>query len=141
MLNEILNSMNLPASLKEKSAAVIEAGGVDELEMLVRELPDPLQRSTALLSEAESLLREEEGSDITLGAQHGARWSRTPSDKLTETFSANATNYRTRQEEAMDWLRSVLQVDREYKITGIRDASVKLLIKMAVREGRLLDEK
>ena len=46
-----------------------------------------------------------------------------------------------RQEEARDWLWSVLQVDMEYKITGKRDASVELLIKMAFREGRLLDEK
>jgi len=107
MLNEILNSMNLPAaledttgggvpaSLKEKSAAVIEAGGVDELERLVRELPDLLQRNTDLLSEAERMLREEAESDNTLRTQHGARWNRTPSDKLTGTFSANATKYRT----------------------------------------------
>jgi hypothetical protein len=39
-----------------------------------------------------------------------------------------------RQVEARDWLRSVLQVDREYKITVIRDASVKMLIKMDVKE-------
>ena len=39
-----------------------------------------------------------------------------------------------RQVEARDWLRSVLQLARKYKITGIRDASVKLLIKMAVKE-------
>jgi len=107
MLNEILNSMNLPAaledttgggvpaSLKEKSSAVIEAGGVDELERLVRELPDLLQRNTDLLTEAERMLREEADSDTTLRAQHGARWSRTPSDKLTGTFTANATKYRT----------------------------------------------
>ena len=36
--------------------------------------------------------------------------------------------------ETRDWLRSMLQVDREYKIPGIRDASVKLLIKMAVKD-------
>ena len=58
MLNDIMTSMNLPAaledttgggvpaSLKEKSAAVISAGGVEELERLVRELPDLLQRNT-----------------------------------------------------------------------------------------------
>ena len=107
MLNEILNSMNLPAaledttgggvpsSLKEKSTAVIEAGGVDELERLVRELPDLLQRNTDLLTEAERMLREESDSDNTLKIQHGARWSRTPSDKLTGTFTANSTKYRT----------------------------------------------
>ena len=35
--------------------------------------------------------------------------------------------------EARDWLRSVLHVDRKYKIIGLRDASVKLLIKIAVK--------
>merc|ERR1719184_173067 len=107
ILNEILNSMNLPAaledttgggvpsSLKEKSSAVMEAGGVEELERLVRELPDLLQRNTDLLTEAERMLREESESDSTLRAQHGARWSRTASDKLTGTFTANATKYRT----------------------------------------------
>jgi hypothetical protein len=39
-----------------------------------------------------------------------------------------------KQAEARDWLRSVPMVDRVYKITGIRDASVKLLIKMAVKD-------
>jgi len=107
MLNDILTSMNLPAaledttgggvpaSLKEKSQAVIEAGGMEELERLVKELPDLLQRNTDLLSEAERMLREEQESDSTLRTQHGARWNRTPSDKLTGTFTANATKYRT----------------------------------------------
>ena len=36
--------------------------------------------------------------------------------------------------ENRDWLMSLLQVDREYKITGIRDASVKLLIKLVVKD-------
>jgi hypothetical protein len=39
-----------------------------------------------------------------------------------------------RQAEARDRLRSVPMVDRVYKITGIRDAIVKLLIKMAVKD-------
>jgi hypothetical protein len=39
-----------------------------------------------------------------------------------------------RQVEARDWLRSMMQVDRKYKITMIRDAGVKLLIKMAVKD-------
>jgi programmed cell death 6-interacting protein len=41
------------------------------------------------------MLREESESDSSLRAQHGAKWSRTPSDRLTGTFSANATKYRT----------------------------------------------
>jgi hypothetical protein len=39
-----------------------------------------------------------------------------------------------RQAETRDWQRSMPMVDRVYKITGIRDASVKLLIKMAVKD-------
>ena len=85
MLNDIMNSMNLPAaledttgggvpaSLKEKSTAVIEAGGVQELDRLVKELPELLQRNTDLLSEAERMLREEQESDSSLRTQHGAR--------------------------------------------------------------------
>merc|ERR1711915_952753 len=64
-------------------------------ERLVKELPDLLQRNTDLLSEAERMLREEAESDSSLRSQHGARWTRTPSDKLTGTFTANATKYRT----------------------------------------------
>ena len=46
-------------------------------------------------SESERMLREESESDSSLRAQHGAKWSRTPSDKLTGTFTANANKYRT----------------------------------------------
>ena len=50
-------------------------------------------------------------------------------------YSAGAELFRLgRQGEARDWLRSVPMVDRVYKITGIRDARVKLLIKMAVKD-------
>ena len=62
---------------------MIEAGGEDELERFVRELPDLLHRNTDLLSEAERMLMEEAESDSTLRAQHEARWNRTTSDKLT----------------------------------------------------------
>jgi hypothetical protein len=44
-----------------------------------------------------------------------------------------------RQVEARDWLRSMLQVDRKYKITRIRVASVKLLIKGEVEEADVLN--
>lgn len=107
MLNEILSSMNLPAgledttgggvpdSIKEKSAAVVQAGGVDKLQKLVQELPDLLQRNTDLLTESERMLKEEAESDSKLRAQHGAKWNRTASDKLTGTFTTNSTKYRT----------------------------------------------
>ena len=106
-MNEILSSMNLPAgledttgggvpgSLVEKSGHVVTAGGVPLLEKYVKELPDLLQRNTDLLNESERMLREEAESDVSMRSQHVAKWSRTASDKLTATFTANATKYRT----------------------------------------------
>ena len=105
----------VPASLVEKCQAVVAAGGVSGditnfgqslavlviciqvlmLEELMRELPDLLQRNTDLLTESERMLREESESDSSLRAQHGAKWSQTPSDELNRTFTVNATKYRT----------------------------------------------
>ena len=99
MLNEMLNSMNLPAALQDKtgggvpaslkvmSAAVNDDGGVDKLERLVSELPDLPQRNIDLLSETERMLKEEVDCDTTL--------SILPSDKLTGIFISNANKYRT----------------------------------------------
>jgi len=107
LLNELLSSMNLPAaledttgggvpaSLQEKSQAIIAAGGMELLERLMKELPELLQRNTDLLTESERMLREEKDSDDKLRTQYKDKWNRTPSDKLTQTFNTNASKYRT----------------------------------------------
>jgi len=107
LLNELLSSMNLPAaledttgggvpaSLNEKSAAIVQAGGVELLERLMRELPELLQRNTELLQESERMLTEEKTSDDNLRSQYKEKWNRTPSEKLTATFNSNAAKYRT----------------------------------------------
>ena len=59
--------------MKEKSASVMEAGGVDQLEKLMQELPELLQRNTDLLNESERMLREEKDSDDKLRAQYKVR--------------------------------------------------------------------
>ena len=45
-----------------------------------------------------------------------------------------------RHEEARDWLISVLQVYREFKVPRMRDVSVKLLIKIAKSEKEMQDD-
>jgi len=107
LMNELLSSMNLPAcleetkgddlpqSLKDKAEAVKAAGGVTSLSQLIQELPELLTRNTEILDEADRLLKEEKDSDDQLRAQFKDKWKRTPSDKLTSTFIANAQKYRT----------------------------------------------
>ncbi len=53
----------MPQSLKDKSTAVVEAGGVTELAKMIEELPDLLQRNKEILDEADRMLREERESD------------------------------------------------------------------------------
>lgn len=44
--------------------------------------------------QTERMLREEAEADASLRAQFGARWNRTESSKLTDSFRANADKYR-----------------------------------------------
>lgn len=106
LLNSILASLNLPAaiedvggekvpqSLRDKSASVAQAGGVQALDKMIRELPELLTRNRELLEECERQLAEEKESDNQLRTQFKERWTRTPSDKLTGTFQTNAQKYR-----------------------------------------------
>jgi programmed cell death 6-interacting protein len=78
LINASMSSMNLPAaledtsgneipqSLREKSQAVISAGGPNAIKQLIDELPELLTRNTEILDECERLLREELASDEQL---------------------------------------------------------------------------
>ncbi|XP_060527003.1 programmed cell death 6-interacting protein [Cylas formicarius] len=106
-LNSVLAGLNLPAAIEvtdastglppsilEKAHAVSSLGGITELSRMVEELPDLLKRNQDILDETDRMLNEEKAADDALRQQFKEKWTRTPSDKLTEMFRSNAAKYR-----------------------------------------------
>ncbi|GJQ69171.1 putative programmed cell death 6-interacting protein [Trypoxylus dichotomus] len=128
VLNSVLASLNLPAAIEvtdgdglppsmlEKAEKVKELGGISELEKLINDLPELLKRNKDILDESDRMLNEEKQADESLRQQFKEKWTRTPSDKLTEMFRSNSAKYReiiTNAEKADKIVRDKLAANRE----------------------------
>uniref|UniRef100_A0A914X123 BRO1 domain-containing protein n=1 Tax=Plectus sambesii TaxID=2011161 RepID=A0A914X123_9BILA len=93
-LDDACNHETLPESIREKSAKVKAAGGIDSLTQSVTELPSLLTRNKEILEETSRLLTEEKQSDVQLRAQFKEKWTRMASERLTEPLWQEIGKYR-----------------------------------------------
>ncbi|KFO69619.1 Programmed cell death 6-interacting protein, partial [Cuculus canorus] len=105
LANGVLASLNLPAAIEDvsgdtvpqsilnKSRSVIEQGGVQTIDQLIKDLPELLQRNKEILDESLRLLDEEENTDNDLRTKFKERWQRTPSIDLYKPLRTEGANY------------------------------------------------
>ncbi|CAK9302904.1 unnamed protein product [Gordionus sp. m RMFG-2023] len=83
----------IPKSLLTKSNAIKKLGGMSACTLTMDNLPQLLSRNKEILIEAIRILDEEKASDIQLKTQFGARWVRTPSEKLQAPLREESRKY------------------------------------------------
>ncbi|XP_037831534.1 programmed cell death 6-interacting protein isoform X2 [Kryptolebias marmoratus] len=100
LCNGVLASLNLPAALEdlsgdsipqsiaEKSKSIVEQGGLQSIEKLIKDLPELLTRNREILDESLKMLDDEETTDNELRAKFNQRWNRTPSGDLYKPLRA-----------------------------------------------------
>uniref|UniRef100_A0A8C3VH78 Programmed cell death 6-interacting protein n=1 Tax=Catharus ustulatus TaxID=91951 RepID=A0A8C3VH78_CATUS len=113
LANGVLASLNLPAAIEDvsgdtvpqsilnKSKSVIEQGGIETVDQLIKDLPELLQRNKEILDESLRLLDEEEATDNDLRTKFKERWQRTPSNELYKPLRAEGANYHNILNKAM----------------------------------------
>ncbi|KAG8442688.1 hypothetical protein GDO86_011469 [Hymenochirus boettgeri] len=105
-VNGVLASLNLPAAIEDvsgdsipqsilqKSKAIIQQGGIQTIDQLIRDLPELLQRNKEILEESLKFLDEEEATDNDLKSKFKDRWQRTPSIELYKPLRTEGDSFR-----------------------------------------------
>lgn len=113
LCNGVLASLNLPAALEdlsgdsipqsiaEKARNVVQHGGLQSIEQLIKDLPELLTRNREILDESLKMLDNEETTDNELRTKFNQRWSRTPSGDLYKPLRAEGANFRNILDKAV----------------------------------------
>ncbi|XP_059206370.1 programmed cell death 6-interacting protein isoform X2 [Centropristis striata] len=113
LCNGVLASLNLPAALEdlsgdsipqsiaEKARAIVQMGGLQSIEQLIKDLPELLTRNREILDESLKMLDDEETTDNELRTKFNQRWNRTPSGDLYKPLRAEGANFRNILDKAV----------------------------------------
>uniref|UniRef100_UPI0037E814AC programmed cell death 6-interacting protein isoform X2 n=1 Tax=Semicossyphus pulcher TaxID=241346 RepID=UPI0037E814AC len=113
LCNGVLASLNLPAALEdlsgdsipqsiaEKARSIVQQGGLQSIEQLIRDLPELLTRNREILDESLKMLDDEETTDNELRTKFNQRWNRTPSGDLYKPLRAEGANFRNVLDKAV----------------------------------------
>ncbi|KAM6899695.1 programmed cell death 6-interacting protein isoform 2-T2 [Xenentodon cancila] len=113
LCNGVLASLNLPAALEdlsgdsipqsiaEKARFIVEQGGLQSIEQLIKDLPELLTRNREILDESLKMLDDEEATDNELRTKFNQRWNRTPSGDLYKPLRAEGGNFRNILDKAV----------------------------------------
>lgn len=113
LCNGVLASLNLPAALEdlsgdsipqsiaEKARNVVQQGGLQSIEQLIKDLPELLTRNREILDESLKMLNDEETTDSELRTKFNQRWNRTPSGDLYKPLRAEGANFRNILDKAV----------------------------------------
>uniref|UniRef100_A0A7N8X6B3 Programmed cell death 6-interacting protein n=1 Tax=Mastacembelus armatus TaxID=205130 RepID=A0A7N8X6B3_9TELE len=113
LCNGVLASLNLPAALEdlsgdsipqsiaEKSRSIVQQGGLQSIEQLIKDLPELLTRNREILDESLKMLDDEETTDNELRTKFNQRWNRTPSADLYKPLRAEGANFRNILDKAV----------------------------------------
>lgn len=113
LCNGVLASLNLPAALEdlsgdsipqsiaEKARSIVQQGGLQSIEQLIKDLPELLTRNREILDESLKMLDNEETTDNELRTKFNQRWNRTPSGDLYKPLRAEGANFRNILDKAV----------------------------------------
>ncbi|XP_041665023.1 programmed cell death 6-interacting protein isoform X2 [Cheilinus undulatus] len=113
LCNGVLASLNLPAALEdlsgdsipqsiaEKARSIVQQGGLQSIEQLIKDLPELLTRNREILDESLKMLDDEETTDNELRTKFNQRWNRTPSGDLYKPLRAEGANFRNVLDKAI----------------------------------------